>query len=155
MRILAIDPGPHTGIAFKSFVKTRNDAPLGKPTVEVPEGFNECAEAIRLNIIACEPDLIVIERFQITAKTAQKTTTGSNVAIELIGVTRYLAECVYGIPLEEQQPVDAMQFATDAKLKRIDWYLPGPDHGRDATRHLLLAAVRRNLFDAALLLPSS
>lgn len=37
-----------------------------------------------------------------------------------------------------QQPVDAMNVMTDARLRLWNMYLPGPDHPRDATRHALL-----------------
>ena len=153
MRLLAVDPGHTTGLAYKRF---DNRFPPEEffipPLTEMPVGFDECVDAIRANIIACAPDLIVYERFQITPATAKKTTGGSNEAIELIGVTRFLAR-QYAVPLEEQKPADAMSLVTDEKLKRIDWYTPGKDHARDAMRHLLLAAIRLNLVDLSLLLP--
>lgn len=161
MKILAVDPGLVTGLAFKDF----DEDFFTPPKTLMPEGFVLGAEAID-DALAHEvggdwdrlvhgtPDLIVYERFQITPKTASKTTQGSGTAIELIGVLRYFAY-VGGFKLEEQRPSDAMNFASDDKLRRIGWYKPGRDHARDAMRHLLLAAVRHNQVDLTQLLPDS
>lgn len=153
MRILAIDPGLSTGIAYANF----ENGQLPTPITEMPRGWDEAAKIFR-DFLDWEfgkyrqPDLIVIERFTINSATAQKSRAGSNLAIELIGAAKYLA-WLYDIPVEEQAPADAKNFADDKKLRRIKWHRPGPDHQNDALRHLLLAAVRHQQLDLAQLLP--
>ena len=98
--------------------------------------------------------LVVFESFTITAQTLRKTRDGTK-AIEFIGVARYLTRC-FGVEFETQSPADAKGFATDSKLKALGWKTPGPgDHSKDASRHLLLALVRRQLLDPALLVSAT
>jgi hypothetical protein len=37
-----------------------------------------------------------------------------------------------------QSPAQAKSFATDDKLRRLGWWVPGQDHARDALRHLVV-----------------
>lgn len=157
MRILAVDPGGTTGIAhavFSEYGKLPHEI-----KTEMPVGF--VAACMRLeDLMDNEPyswdqplfDLVVAEKFTITAATAKKSTTGSKTDIELCGVVKYLAGR-YDIVHEEQSPSEAMNFIDDKKLKRLGYWTPGPDHARDATRHLLLAAVKHHVIDARLFLP--
>ena len=155
MRILTIDPGLTTGLAYANF----EDGSLPVPFTDMPHGFEAAVNAFN-DFLDSEmptyryPDLVVIEKFTINAQTAKKSTAGSNLAIELIGAAKYLAYMI-NIPVEEQSPADAKNFATDAKLRRIKWHRPGPDHQNDALRHLLLAAVRHQQLDLSLLLPQT
>lgn len=49
------------------------------------------------------------------------------------------AECYeQGWGFKLQTPAEAKAFVSNEKLKRVGWYTVGMDHGRDATRHLLL-----------------
>lgn len=118
----------------------------------MPKGFDEACAQIEEELTGWKtPDLILLEKFTITVQTARKSTAGSKLDIELCGVVKYLA-WKYGIAIREQQPAEAMNFVTDEKLKRLGLYTPGPDHARDATRHLILGAVKVNAFDPRLLL---
>ena len=98
-------------------------------------------------------DVIVIEKFTISAATARKTRAGSNTAIEIIGSARWIAHA-RGVPFVEQTPADAMSFMTDEKLRRLGLYTPGPDHARDAMRHLLLYLLRSGAVSGDRVLPS-
>jgi hypothetical protein len=149
--VLAIDPGLTTGLAWAKFDRAHFYDTLPEVTTEMPREFDATCGKIETTIRKVLPDLIVLEKFTITAATAKKSTAGSSVAIELIGVVKYIVN-QYGIKLEIQSPVDAMNFISDEKLRRLGLYKPGLDHARDATRHLLLAAVRHQLLDPALLL---
>lgn len=142
MKILAIDPGFATGIATGDV----KDGKVTNPNTLIVTGFTDTTFEIELLLMKFKPELVVIERFTITAATGKKDTKGSLQAIELIGVTRYLAG-IWKVPLELQSPEDAKSFVTDDKLKKIGWYVSGPDHARDASRHLILAAVRHNVLD--------
>lgn len=147
MKIFAIDPGVSTGLAWFDFDE------WDKPATLITRGFREATDYIGSYVDLWKPDLVVCEKFTI-APMKGKTTEGANMAIELIGVSRYFA-AEAGIPFEEQRPADAKNFVTDAKLRRIDWYVPGPDHARDALRHLLLAGARHQAFGLETLLQSA
>lgn len=71
-------------------------------------------------------------------------------ALEIIGALRYICHRA-GIPFETQAPADAKRFATNDKLETCGWRNPTRGgHADDASRHLLLAAVRRGLIDPAI-----
>ena len=97
-------------------------------------------------------DALVIEEFKITAATGKKTRGGSNTAIEIIGALRWIAHA-RNVAFVMQTPSDALSFMTDAKLKRLGWYVPGPDHARDAARHVALYLVRAAVLAPERLLP--
>lgn len=148
MRILAVDPGGTTGVAFKDFCCEPFDQ---APGTWMPVGFARAASVLRERIENDKVDLVVCERFTIGSRTVGKSTRGSNEAIELIGVARYLASQA-NIPFQEQAPVDAKNFVPDSRLKHIGWYKAGPDHQRDAMRHLLLAGVNHKVVELQWLL---
>jgi len=147
VKIIAVDPGATTGVAWTDF----SEEGIPELNTSMPKGFEAACtlfERFGGSPYRSNFDLLVIERFSITAKTVTKTREGSNLAIELIGVAKWVAlQC--GLKVEEQSPADAKNFASDAKLRKIGWYTPGPDHARDATRHLLLAAVRHKVLNPA------
>ena len=90
-------------------------------------------------------DLVIVEKLTITAQTAKKSRDIQQ-GIELVGVVKHYAR-LYERELVEQTPGDAMRFATNEKLKRIGWHVPGPDHQNDARRHILTVIVERRLID--------
>ena len=133
--MLAVDPGGCTGMALyeagdldEHFEAWSEPDPMG------------AIDRARMEIVS-GLDVLVVEEFRITAGTGRKTRAGSNTAIEIIGALRWIA-FKRGVPIVEQAPADAMGFATNDKLKRLGWYTPGPDHARDATRHLVLYLVK-------------
>ena len=136
MRVLAVDPGSATGFAewrdgqFRAWWEPWEDA---------------CATVHR-ELATGRVDRVVIESFHISTQTGKKSTVGSLQAIELIGVTRYLAR-VYDVEFTMQAPSEAKMFATDAKLKAMDMWTKGVDHPRDATRHLVLYLCNKRLID--------
>ena len=147
MNVLAVDPGGTTGLATW----------IGGVHRAWAEPF-EAAQVVAHRYLADRGDeklgLVVFESFTITAQTLRKTRDGAK-AIEFIGVARYLTRC-FGVEFETQSPADAKSFASDSKLKALGWRCPGPgDHAKDASRLLLLALVRRQLLDPALLVSAS
>lgn len=82
---------------------------------------------------------VICERFTITANTAKNSQAPWS--LEVIGVMRWLCRLHHAEFGKMQQPSAAMTFATNERLKQIDWYVVGADHERDARRHLLLALV--------------
>jgi hypothetical protein len=139
MKILAIDPGKLSGIAW-----TDTDSYL--PT-DPGNSFLGTDEWTWEQFVETIPtfvgwtDEVVCESYHITNETLRKS-RGENWSIELIGLTK--AECFRAGRLFTLQPPSmAKSFATDEKLKKIGWYSPGRDHRRDATRHLVIYCLRK------------
>lgn len=132
--ILSVDPGKISGIAIWT--------PEDGTSLSERDFFSTC------QIIAELADLgatIVIERFTITARTAQLSQAPWS--LEIIGVARFFAESC-GQSLVVQTPADAKRFSTDGKLKALGWWHKGgAGHANDAARHLLLYAARHNLIN--------
>lgn len=141
-KIMTIDPGPSTGLSL--WDSDSGDGPFATilPRVEAEDFVAERIPAV---------DVVIIEIFVISQGTIKKSRAGAE-SIEMIGMTRYLCR-INDTPLLESRPADVMRFATDEKLKRIGWYVPGPDHARDALRHLLTFAAERGLVSVKQLLP--
>lgn len=91
-------------------------------------------------------DLVVCETFRISTRTVQQTQAGSLVAIETIGVARWLCDSA-GVEFSMQDPAEAMGFVTNDRLKHLGVYATA-DHARDAVRHLVLACVKRGVIPA-------
>ena len=144
IRILSADTGDCTGLGLW----TPED---GIWSIALPQHDAEVWLHDQIASAASRPTEIVLEKLVISAATVRK---GRQVhrAIEMAGVVKYLAR-IYGVPLVEQAPSDVMRFASDTVLKRIDWYVKGPDHQRDARRHILTRLAERRLIDLRVLLP--
>jgi hypothetical protein len=139
VRILALDTGGTTGAAIWQDEEIWSAA-LADPDVE---------EFMRVQIPLA--DLVITEQLVISMATIKK---GRQIqrAIELVGVARYLCR-QEGVELyDRSKPGEVMGFATDDKLKRIGWYVPGPDHERDARRHILTWLCDHGMFDLRRLL---
>lgn len=137
MIYLAIDPGGTTGFAW--LVEDEGGFAFGGGQVE---GRYEAERFVReasmgwpMGLAGMGHELtVIIERWDVRANTHQLTNQDD---------PRYIIGWVdgwchhEGIPYHEQKPAQAKRFADDLKLQRLDWYLPGRDHARDAARHLL------------------
>lgn len=131
MKIIALDPGGTTGIAVGI------DGELIETLQLAPEAT---ADWLAIELLRTpRTDLIVCETFTISASTLKKTRTGSNTAIELIGIIKYLAR-VNDVPTMFQSPGEAMAFSSREKMKLVGWDAER-DHARTAAQHLLLACV--------------
>jgi len=136
MRVLAVDPGKMSGIAF-----------IARPNDDDPPIINEfpAMKSVKMaeQYLGTNLDFVVCESFipRPGAGTWQPD------ALEVIGALRYLCwRCE--VPFELQSPADAKRFSTDEKLKKLGWYTPTPDgHANDAQRHLLLGLVRHQEID--------
>jgi hypothetical protein len=58
----------------------------------------------------------------------------------IIGALDYLAY-VHDVPMRLQTPASAKRFATDQRLRTLEWFTGGAGHADDAARHLLVALV--------------
>jgi hypothetical protein len=135
MRVFAVDPGGSTGFAEWNDGKFR----------AWWEPWEEACVTVHREL-ATDVDHCCCESFHISAQTARKSTAGSLQAIELIGVSRYLAR-VYDVNFTTQSPSEAKMFSTDSKLRALGMYTKGVDHPRDATRHLVLFLCNHRIID--------
>lgn len=129
MMIVAVDPGKMTGVA----VLDTSDVYTGW------EGeLHDALRSIDVQLDLGHKFVIVCEDFIYTQATAKKSR--QTWSTEGIGVLRYLAE-THGVQFVLQTPAAAKRFATDEKLKVLDWHHPTKGgHRNDAARHLLLYA---------------
>ncbi len=152
MKVLAVDPGPHVGVATWT---DRAIEDSGYEHARYVEQWNEFEETPASFYGVADTwvswaDVVVCEDFFISGARASE----ANVTVEMIGVLRYLAALQHK-PFITQAPADAKAFSTAAKLKNIGWYKPAPaDHARSATRHLLLYLVKHGVIDGARVLHS-
>jgi hypothetical protein len=131
--ILAVDPGKVSGWAslrLGEFYSGQKDG------MELLRWVDEMLQRGTQFTLVCED-------FIYTAATAKKTR--QTWSTESIGVLRFLAD-KYQTEFVLQTPLDAKKFATNDKLKRLDWYRGTKGgHANDAARHLLLYCVKRGL----------
>lgn len=133
--ILAVDPGGTTGWAW-----WRSD------THQFESG--EASDWKAWLYDRPDYDILVIEKYTITAKTAKLSQQTD--ALRLTGALEMDAYPHHRVIITT--PAEAKSFSNDGKLKRVGWYRPGNGHANDAARHLLLTAVRRGLIDPAIFL---
>lgn len=143
MGILAVDPGKTTGYVLWNDGERIEGELYG-------EAFLDRADEL---IVSDQVDVVVCERFIITAQTGKKTQAPWS--LEQIGALRFLCR-KHNVHFVLQSASDAKRFATDHRLNALGWKRPkGAGHARDAQRHLLVFLVRQNLIDAATLLEAS
>lgn len=144
--IIAVDPGKMTGIALaeKRYASNGFGAyDYGFSALMLPFDRDEedfaamdwIAHELQQHAHEGHIEEIVSESIIINKKTAQKS-QDVLASTEQIGVMRWLCK-QYGVPFSTQTPADGLGFGTDAKLRALDWWTPGPDHARAATRHLI------------------
>jgi hypothetical protein len=131
VKILAVDPGGTTG--WMTW-----DSELGR----MGWGMSNFEEFVSFVNVAASPhqiDVIVCERYTITANTLRKSR--QHEALEVIGFLRAVAH-LRGIKFELQQ--QNPPFSTDARLRLCSLYVPN-DHARSAARQLLLYLVKHEI----------
>jgi hypothetical protein len=139
--VIAFDPGKATGWArIQDGVFASGQGPLW----DVMFWFDAILEFGRRPTVFCED-------FIITTATAKKSRQTE--PLDGIGTIKFLAG-KYGLELTMQPPAKAKSFATDDKLKRLDWYTPTKGgHANDAARHLMVGLVGQKLINPRQLLP--
>ncbi|MCI0545543.1 MAG: hypothetical protein L0Z49_14050 [Actinobacteria bacterium] len=120
MRVMAVDPGKHSGWAVLDY-----------------DGAFEAGEADYLDVVdladKLKPEVLVVEKYIIPPRAFN-----SPWSLEVIGALRWWARSKNWTVVVEQLAASAKQFADNDRLKRLGWYTKGSDHARDATRHLAL-----------------
>ena len=138
--ILAVDPGKETGWASLTLgIHSSGQMPLHKFLM----WLDGALDAGLMPQIVCEDFIYTTE----TAKKSRQTSS-----TEGIGVLRFLA-LKHDLGFALQSPASAKKFATDDKLRKLNWYQPSKGgHANDASRHLLVFAAKHRLIDPAKML---
>jgi hypothetical protein len=144
VRVLAVDPGPHIGVASW----TDND-PRESEGTEWFSAWEWTPEQFYAEVKAwvMASDVVVCEDFRISGPRAKE----GNTTIEMIGALRYLTTA-HKVKFVLQDP-GAYKFAGSDKLKRLGWYTKGSDHARSASGHLVKYLAGAGLIDLQRLLP--
>lgn len=134
--VVGVDPGGTTGLALWS--------PDQGLTLREIKGADEAVWWLADCARTLHPTTFVVEKYIITPATAKLSQQHD--PLEIIGALKYLAR-KYDHKLVFQSPSEAKAFSTNDKLKRIEWYKPGQDHARDASRHVLLYLSKVGIID--------
>lgn len=127
-KILALDPGETTGIAyFEAGVLKYHDQ---LKTKEWPAAVHELQQAFHMYV----SDYVVCEDYKVYGWKRDEHAWAALHTPQLIGCVRTLC-ALEMIPLELRMAVDAKTFCTDDKLTLWGMYKPGMRHARDAIRH--------------------
>jgi hypothetical protein len=145
-RVLAIDPGKMTGVAYTNYDPDTNTVKIiTTAELSILEGDNmEHPEYLR-GMIKLWPGLagaeyptrIVVERFTITPQTGKKSQE-AKAALETIGAVKLMCREA-GYPLDAivwQSPAEAKSGWDNPKLRRCGlWHRGGAGHALDGLRH--------------------
>lgn len=130
--IIGVDPGKTVGWAM------HDDALPYQAMFQGGEvEFDRFGDWLNVQLQNPLVSLVACEKFIITPATARGA-ADANWAIEIIGVTRWLAHA-WGKTFVMYSAGEAKSFASDANLKKIGWWTTGSDHARMATRQIILA----------------
>ena len=122
MRVVALDPGGTTGLAFN-----HNDQILISQ-IDTPNHNQDLRDILN----RLDPAVVVCEDFLFR----QSKTKVDLVSRDYIGVARLWCDD-NGRELVLQTPAAGKAFWTDDKLKALGYYTPAMPHANDAVRHLL------------------
>lgn len=137
--VIAIDPGMTCGWAMADFKEDKwSPESIAAGQSRGDDLCDWAADNFGQNC------LVIVEKFTITARTAQLSPDGTHATLDVIGVMRFLARRVGAHYDCSQTPSAAKRFANDAQLKKMGLWKPGQDHARDAIRHLVLGIATFN-----------
>lgn len=134
--VVGVDPGGTTGIALWS-------PQLGLSLRQV-EGADHAVDWLADMARQLTNATFVVEKYIITPATAKLSQQHD--PLEIIGALKYVTRR-HGHKMVMQSPSEAKAFSTNDKLKRVEWYQPGQDHARDASRHVLLYLSKVGIID--------
>lgn len=129
-RLLALDPGETTGLAFfeSGDLKDFKQLPT-KNMVDAPRLFKDSFDYYK-------PDIVVFEEYRVYAWKTQTHSWSDLHTSRVIGSLETLCYIASPrIPYTRQSAQQPKQFCTDNKLKHWNFYQPGQKHARDAIRH--------------------
>lgn len=129
IKILSLDPGVTTGYSLA--VYNGSTEPFRITCDQMKMSHRVLMQLLQ----EWKPKFLISESFEFRQKVREGLELYSR---ELIGMMHYYAsmnpDCTFSLQTAAK---GKGHFGDDNKLKRLDVYVPGRDHGRDAVRHLL------------------
>lgn len=125
--IVSVDPGLTSGVALYDFS-------AGEMRSGEVEGRHNLYDWVADTVSGHSSPVFVVERFTINEDTAKKSRQ-----MDAVYAVGYLDGLCYRNhwPITLQSPAKAKAFATNEKLRAVDWWHPTPgNHNADACRHL-------------------
>lgn len=129
--VLALDPGGTTGWAI---------LPRDKDSVLCGQiGPGDHHAELWGFLSSLGNHTVVMESFQYRQFQGVAKAKVELTSVEYIGVVKLFGQLYSGFDIVQQTASLAINFVSDNKLKRLDWYKPtaAKPHARDALRHLL------------------
>jgi hypothetical protein len=135
VKVVSLDPGITTGWTYGEIER----AVLTDPTsisLVFKAGCNRWDHFDMWRWLrVMDPHIIIYESFEFRQKARDNVELFSR---ELIGVANLYHQATDKCTaIYKQSPSEAMGFFTNRRLKEMNCYPPGPEHPKDATRHLL------------------
>lgn len=132
--VLSLDPGVTTGYTIAKIKKREVQVSYGQEKWTVKGLFQFICDL--------QPDIIVCEDFEYRPGTAKHAKVGVNLfPVQLIGICNLFWEIRQESPLTPhlfiQKAATGKSHYTDEKLKELELYVEGLQHGRDSVRHFL------------------
>lgn len=138
--VIWLDPGQTSGYAYITDKFAFHSGQLG---------FQQLGQQLELSCSIHEESLwLGWESFVLNSLTASKH--GSEKALEVIGLARYLAQKYECVILPSRMP-SSRDLGGLQKLKRIGWYRTGQPHANDAAMHLLSYLLQNHMLPDDLL----
>lgn len=127
MKVLAVDPGMKTGIAYYE------DGQFDSAQANT---YEDAVDMLTSMVWEHKPDVLICEGFDIDRNTHKKDATAYPQTMDLIGACRLLAY-QYDIPFLRQSRT-CKAFGTNEKLRTLGWWKKNSEgHDHDAARHVL------------------
>lgn len=129
---LALDPGGTTGWCLARWLPENNRIVLS--CGQNQWSLYDLYTAMMAVSADDSPFTIIYESFEYR----NKARAGLNlIPVKLIGVIELLGQLDCGFRMYSQNAAQGKGFYSDDKLKKMELYQVGDQHGRDATRHML------------------
>ena len=138
MRVLAIDPGTHTGWAYYDTdvgIDSFEGGEIG-PKRDLP-GEISMAKEILFMVEKSSIDVLVVEDFTLLPPSVRGGWSSDRTGLSSVRVAAMLAVLFEGDELVWQNP-GAMRVITSQRLKNYGFWIVGSEHARDAAKHLLV-----------------
>lgn len=142
-KILALDPGETTGVAFLYVPSTQETAePTLSCLIQLPTKKLDWQSYMHLDnlILKVQSDILVVEDYRIFSWKRDQHVWSELHTPKLIGMIIALA-FQHKIPITFQTPQQAKGFCTDIRLKAWGFYSPSHRHSNDAVRHAIYYAL--------------
>lgn len=139
MRVLAVDPGTHTGWAYYDTdegVSSFKGGEIG-PKRDVGGELSLAREIYGL-IYEWSCDVLVLEDFTLLAPSVRGGWSSDRTGLSSVRVSAMIYALVDSLVTVEWAMPGKMAVITSARLRNYGFWVVGSEHARDAAKHLLV-----------------